>query len=160
MKKLFISVLFSVLLSSASVAQELPNADLVDRYGNKYTQKELAESNLFFLVVSLGCGYCVRDIPYYNALAEKYSASSDVKFVVLLENNLHTINNYGGRDFFNDSWIVIPAAREYYSKIWKKSIFPEYIVYLQGRRDRSFAFSSTKTKYKIEDYLTHLSRKK
>lgn len=160
MIKIFIQALFIVLFHSALLAQELPNSDLVDRYGNRYTQKELSESKLFFLVVSLGCGYCVRDIPYYNALAVKYSASSDVKFVVLLENNLHTINNYKGRDFFNDNWIVIPAAREYYSKIWKKSIFPEYIVYLNGKRDKSFAFSSTKTKSKIEDYLTHLARKK
>jgi thiol-disulfide isomerase/thioredoxin len=158
MRTFYIAILFILISQSGSVAQELPHSDLVDRYGKIYTEKELSENNVFFLVVSLGCVYCVRDIPYYNSLAEKYAGLTDVKFVVLLQNNLNTIKNYKGRDFFSENWIVIPEARDYYSKIWKKRSFPEYIVYLKGRRHKSFAYSSPKTKAKIEKYLAGLSR--
>lgn len=143
-----------ILFSIEGSNKKLPETDLIDINGTLISKKTLEKENVFFLVASLNCGYCIKDIKYYNALADKYSELTDFKFIVLLENDKNSIENFKKtKEFVNDQWIVIPSAEEYYSKIWKKGLFPEYLIFKKGRLDESFAFSNLKTMKKIKTYL-------
>lgn len=150
-KIIFILVLLSSIIGNN---KSLPETSLTDINGNVITKAELEKENVFFLIASLKCGYCLKDIKYYNALINKYSQLTDFKFIVLLENDEKYIENFKKtNEFINEKWIVIPSAEKYYTKIWKEKLFPEYIIFKKGKLDKTFAFSNLQTMKRIKNYL-------
>ena len=152
MNKIFI--VLTLFLSINGKNQNLPEMSLTDIRGNVLSKAELEKENVFFLIASLKCGYCLKDIKYYNALINKYSQLTDFKFIVLLENDKNYIENFKKtNEFIDEKWIVIPSAEKYYTKIWKEELFPEYIIFKKGKLDKTFAFSNLQTMKRIKNYL-------
>ena len=149
-----IIIVLALLLSIIGNDKSLPEISLTDINGNVISKAELEKENVFFLIASLKCGYCLKDIKYYNALINKYSRLTDFKFIVLLENDKNYIENFKKtNEFINEKWTVIPSAEKYYTKIWKEELFPEYIIFKKGKLDKSFAFSNLQTMKRIKNYL-------
>ncbi len=138
--------------------QKMPFQTLTDIEGKSLQGDVLSTGNTFVLVASLTCGYCLRDIPYYNELADTY-AGKGMRFVVLLEDKQENIDNFRsktGRLFFNGHWFIVPDAERFYTQIWRNNMFPEYFVYENGKQKKSFVFSNDKTKGNIEKLLDKL----
>ncbi len=152
-------IIVLVLLLSIIGSKSLPEISLTDINGNIISKAELEKENVFFLIASLKCGYCLKDIKYYNTLINKYSRLTDFKFIVLLEDDKSFIENFKKtNEFINEKWIIIPSAEKYYTKIWKKELFPEYITFKKGKLDKTFAFSSLQTMKRIKNYLIKNSK--
>lgn len=154
MNKTFFFIITLVICLS-STAQDLSKMELIDMNGKQVKQDLLTSNNVFFLVSSLTCGYCLRDMEHYNELATTYSSLTDFTFIVLMESDKEHIEKFKEkRDFLNDKWIVIPSAKAHYTQLWKKRVFPEYLAFKNGELDKSFAFASASTKKKITRYFS------
>ena len=147
-----------ICLSSSLLGQSIPKNSIFCLEGKEYTKQELSEGTGLFLVSSLTCGFCLNEIPFYNHIAETYSTSKNIRFVVLLDNNQKYINEYKslGKLFYNEHWIVSSKSMSYIKKIWIKKTFPEYHIYINGKFKKSFAYANDETRKALTEYLKSL----
>lgn len=155
-KTLALLLLFVINVSVILHSQNLPKYTLTDLNKVTYTSDQLSKDSVLFLVSSLTCGYCLRELPFYNHLTEKYSTK--MKFVVLLENDAEYIQEFkrSNSAFYNEKWIVIPNGLKYSKKIWKEKVFPEYHIFFNGVLIRSFAYSNANTRAEINNFFKNI----
>lgn len=152
LKYLTALIILSVFTISCNKKVALIDQDIVTLNGTIISKSILEQESVFFLVVSLHCGYCIRDISFYNELSK--NSKKDIHFIALFEDDSSYINKYkANKKFLNDRWTVIPSAGFYYEKIWIKGLFPEYLIYENGELRKSFAFSNKLTRNHIKLYL-------
>lgn len=151
--KRFSLIVFGILSGMLSFSQSLPESDLIDLDEKVIRYEDLKSDTTFFLISSMTCGYCLRDIPFYNSITESL-CRHNTKFVVLIENSKEDIvRNKITRTFYNDNWIIIPDAMKMIRKIRKEKVFPEVVVFSDGQQIRSFAYSNSKTHKAIMVFL-------
>lgn len=150
--------IFFVFLSINLLGQDIPKNSIISLDSKEYTQEELSNGIVVFLVSSLTCGYCLNEIPFFNHLAETYTKQENIRFIVLLENKSKYINEYKSNDnlFYNQYWTIIPKSLPYIKKIWQKKTFPEYHIFINGKLKKSFAYANKITRQGVSDYLKSL----
>lgn len=154
LSKVILFVFFSINL----LGQDIPKKSITSIDSKEYTQQELSNGIVVFLVSSLTCGYCLNEIPFFNHLAKTYAEQKNIRFIVLLDNKSKYINEYKSNYnlFYNQYWIIIPGSLAYIKKIWKKKTFPEYHIFINGELKESFAYANKITRQEVSDYLKSL----
>lgn len=140
------------LMASCSSKVALLDKELKTMEGSIIKNNDIEQESVFFLVMSLHCGYCIKDLSYYNSLSEKHG--ENLCFIALLEDDELYINKYKAEKLFlNEHWTVIPEASFYYENIWIKGLFPEYFIYTNRELEKPFAYSNKLTRNHIKLYL-------
>lgn len=149
MNKIFV-FLFFVIISTCNNKEKKIDRSLTSIEGETLTIEELKNKNVFVLINSLHCGYCRRDIPFYNEIAEKYN--HNLQFIVLLNNDADKINAYKKDNsvFYNNHWTLIPDQMDLIEHLWEHQTFPEYFIFENGEKVKSFVNSNKITHANIK----------
>lgn len=152
---LLLSKLF-LLLSTLFISHVFGQSDVFSTIEDVEGEIKSTET-VVVLIASLQCGYCIKDIPYNNGLAEKYKTTNR-KFILLLEEKADAIVSNPFYKNISNVWMVVPDASMFYSMFWKKKIFPEVHIFYHGKLKKSFVSASSKTKERLENYLSSFNQ--
>ena len=158
--KLFIPfLLFQLQISSNVFCQKigLCNEVLIDHKGVQLNNDSLRNGVSVFIITSYTCGYCIKSIPLYNDLRKNFPL---VSFVGILNNDSSFIEQFKTK-YSKEFWFPkIPDTDLKLSKrYWKKTVWPEYHIYNNGKLVKRLVDASDKTYNKLNEILKELQTK-
>ncbi len=104
------------------------------------------------LVTSAECGFCIKNIPWFNSLAEKYARR--IQMIALYESSQKKIDKlssmFPGREVTLRKWETVPNARKIYLPLIDRETFPQIILLKNGKAVKHFIGTIQSVKEAVE----------
>ena len=100
------------------------------------------------------CGYCLLDIPFNLELYKKYG--DKLQFISLYDNTeindeeVEKRTRNGLMSSKDIPWTKYYSAQVTIDKIWRKKLFPQVHVYVNGKHQKAFVGATQKNKQELE----------
>lgn len=138
------------LCSSFSDAQEKKKYEFI--LENEFYKMVKQPKLTLVLISSMNCGYCIMDIEFNNDLVNRYS-SERISFVMLMQEDYDFLVHNSYFQKISNKWSIVSSSGSIQKKIWKKEIYPEVHIFMNGKLIKSFVDASDRTKKRLVAYL-------
>jgi thiol-disulfide isomerase/thioredoxin len=115
----------------------------------------VAEKEITIVFISSDfCGYCLLDIPFNLELFKKYGDKVD--FISLYDNvdlsadEVQKRTNNGLMSSKDIPWAKHYSAQATIDKLWRKKLFPQVHVYVNGKHHKAFIGATQRNKQELE----------
>lgn len=125
-----------------------------DYLGNAIDSKKLKSETTLVIFTSYTCGACIKSIDKYKLIKKKYPS---VNMIAIMDHDSATISKFEKKTGIVYPFIKVSDSNlEISNKFWKRRVWPEYHIYVQGKRKKVFVSAAESTHLRLDAYLNKL----